>query len=595
MKNLKIGFKLLITFGIIVAMFLLTVIVAITGQNGTRANFDAFYTSIFPNSIKSLEVRADSQEGLKNLAMSLLTEDTQTANSYIEKANEKMDGLRDLLSYLETNFQGDKSLITRAQTLLNQASDYRSQILTLSEQNKKAEAIEILFNDYGPMMEEYQEVILQVDESISNRADRTYEESSSEQLRTLIVMLVISAVALVATVILASNIINRLTKPVKEIEAAAAKMAEGHLDIDVHYQSKDELGVLSDQIRVLSDYLQAIISDENYLLDEMAQGNFNIRTRAEDRYVGDFTAALGSIRQLNRNLSDTLAQINMAADQVASGSDQVSNGAQALAQGATEQASSVEELAATINDISDQVKETAQNAEEASREVGMVGVEMNQSNQKMQEMIQAMSEISKSSQEISKIIKTIEDIAFQTNILALNAAVEAARAGAAGKGFAVVADEVRNLASKSAEASKSTSTLIESSLRAVENGTTIVDDTAQSLQAAVEGAKKVTVIVDKISNASNSQATAIGQVTQAVEQISSVVQTNSATAEQSAAASEELSSQSQLLKSLVSRFKLRDDSGIGSGSFSAGASPALSQPTYDDQADYSAPFGGAKY
>ncbi|MCI8476943.1 MAG: HAMP domain-containing protein [Oscillospiraceae bacterium] len=592
MKNLRIGFKLLVTFGIIVGMFLLTVIVAITGQNSTRASFDAFYTSIFPNSIKSLEVRSDSQEGLKNLTMSLLTGDKQLTAQYIESANEKLDGLRELLSYLETNFQGDKSLITKAQSILSQAATYRAQLLELSEQNQKEEAINLLFNEYGPLMDEYQEVILQVDESISNRADRTYEESAKEQLRTFIFMLAISAIALIATVILASSIIRRLTQPVKEIEAAAAKMAQGNLDISVNYQSKDELGLLSDQIRVLSQYLQDIISDENYLLDEMAQGNFDIRTRAEDRYIGDFTAALSSIRQLNRNLSDTLSQINMAADQVASGSDQVSNGAQALAQGATQQASSVEELAATISDISDQVKENAQNAEEASREASQVGVEMTQSNQKMQEMIQAMGEISKSSQEISKIIKTIEDIAFQTNILALNAAVEAARAGAAGKGFAVVADEVRNLASKSAEASKSTSTLIESSLRAVENGTTIVDDTAQSLRSAVEGAERVTVIVDKISTASNSQASAISQVTQAVEQISSVVQTNSATAEQSAAASEELSSQSQLLKSLVSRFKLREDS-IGSSSFSASA--AAPQVSYDDQADYTSPFGGAKY
>lgn len=167
-----------------------------------------------------------------------------------------------------------------------------------------------------------------------------------------------------------------------------------------------------------------------------------------------------------------------------------------------------------------------------------------------------MDEISSSSKEIGKIIKTIEDIAFQTNILALNAAVEAARAGEAGKGFAVVADEVRSLASKSADASNSTSALIENSLRAVLNGTRIADDTAKNLSDVVSGVKDVVATIGQISNDSTEQADAIGQVTQGIDQVSSVVQTNSATAEESAAASEELSGQAQLLKKLISQFRL---------------------------------------
>lgn len=291
----------------------------------------------------------------------------------------------------------------------------------------------------------------------------------------------------------------------------------------------------------------------------MAKGDLTVASDVE--YAGDYRELKESMQYILSAFNETLGQINQVADQVSSGSGQVSSGAQMLAQGAAEQASSIEELSAAINEIAEKITVNAEYAANASRSVHDVGSEISKSNRQMQDMIAAMSQINLSSGQIRKIIKTIEDIAFQTNILALNAAVEAARAGTAGKGFSVVADEVRNLASKSADAAKNTTALIENSMRQVENGTKIANETAVSLQKVVESTTTVFETVEKISSATKQQAESIGQVTQGIEQISGVVQTNSATAEESAAESEELSGQAEFLKQLTGRFRLANRDG----------------------------------
>lgn len=322
-------------------------------------------------------------------------------------------------------------------------------------------------------------------------------------------------------------------------------------------RSNDETGVLLQAAKDLQSSLNRVISDMDFMLGSMSNGNFTVHSGCEDAYMGDFNGLITAVRKLKYGLIDTLLEIDQSADQVSSGAGQVSNGAQSLAQGATEQASSVEELAATINDISTQVRQSSANAQHASESAVSTAGEMQQLNERMQALTAAMNDISKASQEIGNIIATIENISFQTNILALNAAVEAARAGAAGKGFAVVADEVRNLASQSAEASKNTSALIEHTVASIGNGNRITAETAQSLLTAVERVNAVTQAIEQISDASDKQASAIAQVTQGIDQISSVVQMNSATAEESAAASEELSGQAEILKGLVSRFQLQ--------------------------------------
>lgn len=409
------------------------------------------------------------------------------------------------------------------------------------------------------------------------------DEFMSSTVHGLIFTIVLVILAIILATLYSMALSKSIASPIKSAADRLKLMSEGDLASPVPTATrKDETGLLLGSLQVMKDELQGVIRDMGDHLSAIADGNL---TKAVDRdYPGDLRPMSDAMKVILTSLNSTLTMIDRSADQVAAGSEQVSSGAQALSQGATEQASSVEELAATITEISQQVDNNAKNAALANDTASKVGDEMHQSNLQMDEMTKAMGEISGRAGQIGKIIKTIEDIAFQTNILALNAAVEAARAGAAGKGFAVVADEVRNLAIKSSDASKTTAELIEGAIRAVENGTHIADETAKSLVMAVEGAKEVTSIVGEISKASREQAESIGQVTQGIDQISAVVQTNSATAEESAASSEELSSQAQTLKSLVGKFTLRN----GNRSINAPLPSAVPQGL-PDTADFTFP------
>lgn len=376
---------------------------------------------------------------------------------------------------------------------------------------------------------------------------------------SIIVSVVILLLTVAAAYMISLRLANGIGTPARLCADRLKELSHGDLKSEVpQIHRDDELGQLAAETDAIVSTVRGIIGDLTWGLKEIAAGNLNVDSKAKELYIGDYQPLATSLYQIISELTDILQQVRHSAEQVSGGSEQVSSAAQALAQGTTEQASSVQELAATINEISLQVRKTAENATKAREITEQTSSAVEASNGQMQDMIAAMVEISAKSGEIGKIIKTIEDIAFQTNILALNAAVEAARAGEAGKGFAVVADEVRNLASKSAEASKGTASLIDATVSAVEKGRKIAYETADSLVQVVDSTSETVKMVDEIANAANGQSGAIAQVTLGIEQISSVVQTNSATAEESSAASEELSGQAQLLKNLVRQFKFKD-------------------------------------
>ena len=352
-----------------------------------------------------------------------------------------------------------------------------------------------------------------------------------------------------------------VSMPLFRLTVLAQTFEKGDLGLNQHQtmmadvESNDEIGVLSQSFDRTICRLRNYIGEIADILERIANGDLNAQTTQD--YVGDFASIQTSLNDILQRLNETMGQIVNSSKQVADGADQMSNVAQALSQGAMEQSTSVDELARTMQVVTGHIKQTAANAQQTQQQTEDMGRRLTESNQKMQEMIAAMQEITDSSNEIGKIIKTIEDIAFQTNILALNAAVEAARAGEAGKGFSVVADEVRNLAGKSAEASQYTTTLIERSMNAVDKGTQIVDVTAKQLEDVVNKAQGIVSTINNIAVDARDQADTIEQVQAKIDQISSVVQNNSATSEESAATSEELRAQAGILKQLVNTFNLR--------------------------------------
>ncbi len=558
---MKIRTKILTGFGTAIIMYIISIIIGVGSLISVADALDRFYHNPYPMVKAASDCQTVTKEVQLNVYRAFVAETPERLQSALSAIEAQKSTRDESLAELRATHVGEQQLLLAVENSIAATAAPRDRAIELIKAGKKEEALSAIQNDYRTSCDTFQEDLDALIAYGDQMAVTFYEDGVKIRNFCVLLFSILSVVSVAIMMFLTVNISKSLTRPIIELEGAINKLSKGDLKAVVTYQSRDELGQLADSLRTVLNTLSSYVSDISSKLGMVAGGNLN--TTMDMEYAGDFAPIRTSCNQIIDSLNNTLGQINQSAEQVASGSEQVSSGAQALSQGATQQASSVEELAATINELSGQVTNTAGNAREVNSLVASTRDAIDGCNHQMGDMMQAMQKINTSSSEIGKIIKTIEDIAFQTNILALNAAVEAARAGAAGKGFAVVADEVRNLASKSAEAAKNTTTLIEGSLKAVEEGNEFSSATQQSLLEVVEHTEQVAEAMGKITKASDDQAEAIKQVTVGIDQISAVVQTNSATAEQSAAASEELSSQANVLKGLVGQFTIKGGSAAG--------------------------------
>ena len=559
MKNMKIASRIMLGFLIAIGLTIVLGVVSIYGLNETRSLMEEMYSGPYQAQINIGDMQASLEKTGRDtyqLATATTEEEIQSLTALTEQRYTELITAARALAELSPEHQ--QMVQEFEDVVVNQAAPLSEHVISTVRPgvDQASELGAFLNEQYAPVLDQAVKELEDI-ATVASEQGEQFMQTADQTCNVLIwITIAVLIVEVVVALILASVITQSIRGPVEECTAATELIAQGNLDVNVTYESRDAVGQMAANLRSMVRTLKSYIHEISTVLRDIAGGDLNVEVK--EHYMGDFESIGDSMERIIESLNSVFSGMDQAAGQVAIGATEVSRGAQALAEGATKQSASVEELSASIGHVNEQIQHTTGNVAETQELVGKTASLIDTCNDQMSALLGSMDEINVSSQEISKIIKVIDDISFQTNILALNAAVEAARAGTAGQGFAVVADEVRNLATKSAEAAKETSALIEGSLQKVEVGNKNAMETAEVLKAIVENSTRIHSNVEEIGVASEDQAHSVQEINNNVEQISSVVQTNSATAEESAAASEELSGQADMMKQMVARFHLKD-------------------------------------
>lgn len=554
-RKKKVGDKLKYAFGTVIVTFMFAMLMAFIAIILMNADTKKFYEEAYMSSVAQMEIRKDVQLVSKNILWALTVDNTGAAQSYLSAADQAAQKVESNVEELRQSY-ADRTAVDDLQQAVSEMEDIRAQLMELARQREKAKALVIFNGDYNNALVSVQNKLVIIGDNATQEATTQYRAARTTGIGSIILTVVLGVVSLNFSIGIRKTITKNMLRPIKQIQKASADLKAGNLDVDITYESPDELGQLANDFKDACATLHAMVEDTGVLLDQMANGDFTISEDNKSKYVGSFVEQFESMHQLGSQMSETLEQINVASEQVAQGSGQLSCGAQALAEGATDQAGAVEELTATVENITEVANNNAASAEKSYETVREAAEHAGQSREDLKRLTEAMQRIDATSKEIQNIIGSIEDIAEQTNLLSLNASIEAARAGEAGRGFAVVAEQIGKLAGDSARAAVNTRDLLGKSLQEVENGNVITEKTVEALNQILETMNRFADAAKGSSESSREQADMLRQVEQGIEQISSVVQSNSASAEETSATSQQLSAQSDELKTLVGKFKL---------------------------------------
>ena len=569
MKNLKVSMKLVVSFLIVIA---LSVTVGIVGIIGMMQINDGS-TEIYERQSVPLSDIAEAREYFQRLRVQqrevvIYHDDVAELGRIENEVNTRVQGFRNYMGRYRPTITSDTA-IRDFDEAMRSFETYHQGVMQLLSNARGGMAQEELAQLSSEMRSTADSVmnsaaaLMETRISQGAEVDQANDDTFARMLTIIIIVMVVAVVVAMVLALYISGIISKPLVVLSEFMKKAGTTGDINLrpedveSISKFAQNKDEIGQTIGNTATFVKHITTV-SDE---LGAVAGGDLSrdVKLLSNDDVMGK------SIKQMLENLNNMFSEINSATSQVSTGSKQIAEGAQTLAQGSTEQAASIQQLSSSISEIAQRTKTNAETANVTSKLSETIKENAEKGSRQMDEMITAVGEINEASKNISKIIKTIDDIAFQTNILALNAAVEAARAGQHGKGFAVVAEEVRNLASKSAEAAKDTGDMIQMSMDKAELGSRIAGETAESLSEIVTGINESSHLISEIAQASEAQTQGIGQINTGIDQVAQVVQQNSATAEESAAASQEMSGQSSMLQQLITQFKLRNG---GSGFYS---------------------------
>jgi len=600
MKNMKVAAKLLLSFIIIIIMTAAVGVIGIFGMTQITAGS----YEIYQEQLQPISTMGFAQEYFQRIRVQMrnvaLNSGNQTAIDNFE--TELVDRQQNFLIYFASfraHLHSQEALSAAAEIEALYNNTFLPGINQLVQAARDDATVEEIMAILGGTTAAGDQIANNIDFILDVRMEQASAlavDNSGLSSTLLVVIIVVLAFAIVVALIFAIYISGIIGNPLKMLSAWMKHAAltaeitmtdEQRRNFESMGQAKDEIG---ETIKYTGEFVFEIVAVAEELR-VIAGGDLSHSANM----VSDKDTIGTELNNMLTSLNTMFKEINNASGQVSAGSKQIADGAQSLAQGSTEQAASVQQLSASIHEIADKTKENAEMAGRAANLASNIKTSAEKGSGQMDEMMNAVRDINESSQNISKVIKSIDDIAFQTNILALNAAVEAARAGQHGKGFAVVAEEVRNLAAKSAEAAKDTESLIADSITKAELGSRIADETAESLREIVSGIDESTRLVGDIAKSSEEQSVGIGQVNQGVDQVSQVVQQNSATAEESAAASQEMSGQALIMEELISRFKLRSDSGNSLGAFTSPAAQLLPANTAPDSSSASVDDDFGKY